>query len=205
MMLHVASMAAVFVDQVTQAPIQIQCVQQAAPESWVKWLLPTIVQTVVSLLSIFAGVAIAVRSFRANRTTEHEQWIRNEKAGHHRWLREQKKAEWREVLDAIKECQDSLPLVSLLEDGTPVSKDVLPAYHRVRKLQQILYDRLFIDQTTIAPLMSAFLDVSEQSKKAMAGEGFKYAIAYAAFVDKARKAAIKDLGVGGLNDTEANT
>jgi uncharacterized membrane protein YhaH (DUF805 family) len=90
MILHAASIAAFFVDQVAQAPVQIQCVQQATPESWLKWLLPTIVQTVVSLLSIFAGVCIAVRSFRANKKTEHEQWIRD-----------QKKVEWSALLRGV--------------------------------------------------------------------------------------------------------
>ena len=78
MVLHAASMAAVFVDQVALAPVVVQCAPNA-PDSWLKWLLPTIVQMVVSLLSIFAGVGIAVRSFRANKRTEHEQWVRDKK------------------------------------------------------------------------------------------------------------------------------
>jgi hypothetical protein len=88
MILHAASIAAFFVDQLVQAPVQIQCVQQTAPESWLKWLLPTIVQTVVSIASITAGVGIAVASFRANKKTEHEKWIRD-----------QKKAEWSQLLE----------------------------------------------------------------------------------------------------------
>jgi hypothetical protein len=52
--------------------------------------LPTIVQTVVSLLSIFAGVGIAVRSFRASKETEHAQWVRN-----------QKKEEWSLLLSSV--------------------------------------------------------------------------------------------------------
>jgi hypothetical protein len=100
MILHAASIAAFFVDQLAQAPVQIQCVQQAAPESWLKWLLPTIVQTVISLLSIFAGVAIAVRSFQANRKTEHEQWVRD-----------QKKTEWKELLKSVAEFGNIVPVV----------------------------------------------------------------------------------------------
>jgi len=90
MILHAASIVAHFIDQATQAPVQIQCVQQTTPEPMLKWLLPTIVQTVVSLLSIFAGVGIAVRSFRANKKTEHEQWVRD-----------QKKAEWKQLLEGV--------------------------------------------------------------------------------------------------------
>ena len=96
----IALIAALFVDQLAPAPVQIQCVQQSMPESWLKWLLPTIVQTVVSLLSIFAGVAIAVRSFQANRKTEHEQWVRD-----------QKKAEWKEIVEALNKCHPYLPQV----------------------------------------------------------------------------------------------
>jgi hypothetical protein len=101
MILHAASIATFFVDQLAQAPVQIQCVQQTAPESWLKWLLPTIVQTVVSLASITAGVLIAVLSFRKNRQSEHEQWERNQQAGHEQWVRDHKKAEWRELMKKV--------------------------------------------------------------------------------------------------------
>ena len=69
-------------------------------ESWVKWLLPTIVQTVVSLLSIAAGVGIAVWSFRRNRQTEHEQWVRDQKLG-----------EWRELISAVASVEDLIPIL----------------------------------------------------------------------------------------------
>lgn len=90
MSLHAAAMMAFFMGQAQQAPVQIQCVQQAAPDSWVKWLLPTIVQTVISLASITAGVWIAVASFRANKKAEHAQWVRD-----------QKKAEWSALLHGV--------------------------------------------------------------------------------------------------------
>ena len=67
---------------------------------WVKWLLPTIVQTVVSLLSIAAGVGIAVWSFRRNRQTEHEQWVRDQKLG-----------EWRELISAVASVEDLIPIL----------------------------------------------------------------------------------------------
>jgi hypothetical protein len=89
MILHAASIAAFFVDQTPQAQCVVQCIQ-AAPDSWLKWLLPTIVQTVISLASITAGVWIAVASFRANKRAEHEQWARD-----------QKKAEWNALLHGV--------------------------------------------------------------------------------------------------------
>jgi hypothetical protein len=94
MILYVASVAAVVVGTATTSPVQIQCVQQAAPESWMRWLLPTIIQTVVSLASIGAGVGIAVWSFRRNRESEQNQWVRNQRAAHIQWIRDQRKAEW---------------------------------------------------------------------------------------------------------------
>jgi hypothetical protein len=188
MILHVASIAAFFVDQLAQAPVQIHCIQQAAPESWLKWLLPTIVQTVVSLASITAGVLIAVWSFRKNRQTEHE-----------RWILDQKKAEWVELLNAINDCQDALPLVDLLAGITPVNASIIQAYEKVRRLQQILFDRLFIGKSTLEPIMSAYFNVSEKAKMAMGGHAIEYTVAYAVFVDKVRGAARKDLGIQGIN------
>jgi hypothetical protein len=104
MISHASSMAVLFADRVAQAPVVVQCAQ-AVPESWVKWLLPTIIQTIVSLASITAGVWIAVASFRANKGKEHTQWILDHK-----------RAEWRELLKGAAEIQrvlrmESMPLV----------------------------------------------------------------------------------------------
>jgi len=54
-------------------------------------LAQAIVQTAVSLLSIAAGVGIAVWSFRRNRQSEHEQFVRD-----------QKQAEWKEILGKFR-------------------------------------------------------------------------------------------------------
>ncbi len=88
MIFHIASMAALLVNQ-AQASVVAQCAP-STPDPWWKWLLPTIVQTVVSLASIGAGVAIAVWSFRRNRQSERGQWIRD-----------QKKAEWSSLLRSV--------------------------------------------------------------------------------------------------------
>lgn len=92
-MLHAVSMTAMLVGQIAQAPIVVQCGPPTS-DPWWKWLLPTAVQTVVSLLSIGAGVAIAVLSFRKNRKSEQNQWVRNQRAAHIQWIRDQKQAEW---------------------------------------------------------------------------------------------------------------
>ena len=93
MILHAASIAAFFVDQLEQAPVQIQCVQQAATESWLKQWIPT----TVSLLSIGVGVWIARWSFRVSSEREHEQWILD-----------QKKAEWKNLLSEIAACEKEI-------------------------------------------------------------------------------------------------
>jgi hypothetical protein len=110
MILHVASIAAFFVDQLAFEPVVVQCAPTES-ESWVKWLLPTIVQTTISLVSIVVGVGIAVWSFRRNRQSEHEQWVRNQKVGHEQWTRDQKKAEWKELLKSVAEFGNIVPVV----------------------------------------------------------------------------------------------
>ncbi len=90
MILHFVPALGSFVGASAKTLAQLQCALQSQPDPWQKWLLPTIVQTVVSLLSIGAGVAIAVWSFRRNRQTEHDQWIRD-----------QRKAEWSCLLRSV--------------------------------------------------------------------------------------------------------
>jgi hypothetical protein len=125
-------MIALFMDTVRQTPCALQCVQPAA-ESWLKWLLPTIVQTVISLLSIGAGVGIAVWSFRKNRRSEHEQWVRNQKAGHEQWILDQKRAEWRELLKKAAKIEHVIPAVVLeaYERFHLIVEELVPATRRL--------------------------------------------------------------------------
>jgi hypothetical protein len=187
MIIRVAAMAAVFADQMMQAPTVVQCAP-TVPEPWWKWLL----QFALSVVPVAGGVWIAWMAFHWNSKREHEQWILD-----------QKKLEWRELLDAINECQDSLPLMAQLGDkSSAVSSTVLNDYQKVRKAQQILYDRLFIDRSTIAPVMSAWLSASEKGMTAIGGDALGYALAYGALVDKVRQAARKDLGLKGVDNPE---
>jgi len=124
MFFHPAALLAFFADQATQAPVVVQC-PQAAPESWVKWLLPTI----VSLLSIAAGVWIAVRSFRRNRQTEHEQWVRDQKLG-----------EWRELISVVASVEDLIPiLIDVKVDLDALKQAILRVFPYLR-------NRLFINK-----------------------------------------------------------
>ena len=181
MVVHLVEMIGAMAAQ-AQGAIQVQCVQQAAAEPWVKWLLPTLVQTIVSLASIAAGVSIAVWSFRRNRQTEHEQWVRD-----------QKKAEWRELLEAVKAAQDSLPIVArMTEESSPATEEMI---EKVRHAQQVFFNRLFIDRSIIAPLMGSWVAVSEKAKSAISDGLLDYTVAYLALVDSIIIAARKDLGM----------
>jgi hypothetical protein len=91
MMFHAASITAFFLQQTPQPQCVVRCVQ-AAQEPTLKWLLPTIVQTIISLASIAAGVLIAVWSFHATSNR-----------GHKRWVLDQKRAEWKELLVGLSE------------------------------------------------------------------------------------------------------
>jgi len=141
-MIHsVVSMVAVFVDQMTQAPVVVQCAP-VATESWLKWLLPAAVQTVVSLLSIAAGVMIAVWSFRRNRQSEHEQWIRD-----------QKRTEWKEILQATADMENAIPAVAKIQERYDSVAKCLP-----RKIARLLATRgscVFVGEVLDLPGSSA--------------------------------------------------
>lgn len=110
MALHAAEMIGLLAGGIQQTPV-VQCVT-AAPESWIKWLLPTIVQTVVSLASIAAGVWIALWSFRSTSKSDHK-----------RRVLDQKKAERGQLLRSIAATQRVLmseaakERVELMVDG----------------------------------------------------------------------------------------
>jgi hypothetical protein len=94
MIIHVASMAAVFVDQLSQAPVVILCAQ-AAPEPLWKSLL----QIAQIIIPVAGGVLIAWMAFRWNSRKEHAQWIRD-----------RRRAEWKELLVKIAEIEHEIPI-----------------------------------------------------------------------------------------------
>jgi hypothetical protein len=159
MILHAASIAAFFVDQLAQVPVQVQCVQQAAPESWLKWLLPTIVQTVVSLASITAGVLIAVWSFRKNRQAQHEQWVRD-----------QKKAEWSVVVSKLATVDNNIPFSFSGERWLSICDGMLDDLHCVlSSMRNTLFISEEIEKKDITANFTKF--VSEAGEKIMRIKG----------------------------------
>jgi hypothetical protein len=129
MILHAASIAAFFVDQLTQAPVQIQCVQQSTPESWLKQWIPT----AVSLLSVGIGVWIARWSFRASSERDRE-----------RWMLDQKKAEWSRLLESVANINQIVYLGKTMnreiEEG--LKNDLKPA---IRALSVALANCIFLE------------------------------------------------------------
>lgn len=125
MILHAASMAAVFVDQLAQAPVEIQCAQ-AATDPWWKWWAQ-------SVIPVAGGTLIAVWSFVQSRKTEQLNWERNQNAAHKQWVLDQKRAEWSGMLRATAEVQRVLRI-----ENTPnkerierIVEELKPALHEL--------------------------------------------------------------------------
>lgn len=141
MILHAASIAAFFAGQLAQPPVQIQCVQQAEPESWVKWLL----QFALSIVPVAGGVGIALWSFHATSKREHK-----------RWILDQKKAEWKELFTAITEVQKEFPPIYVTELLTigkeeKITKEIANKWNEIeRKIDVIaMMPFIFIAQKLI--------------------------------------------------------
>jgi hypothetical protein len=111
----ITSIAAFFVDQVTQAPVVVQCTQ-AVPEPRWKWL----VQPLSGLIPVAGGVGIALWSFSAASKREHE-----------RWVLDQKKADWSAVLSRFTAADIKLPHVFKNVEWLELTKGLLPAFRDI--------------------------------------------------------------------------
>jgi len=205
MIFPLASTTAFLVDALAQAPVIVR-VPEATPEPWTKWLLPTIIQTIVSLASICAGVGIAVWSFRRNRQSEHEQWVRNQKAAHEQWIRDQRKAEWRELLDAIIACELYMVLADRhkkgeIESSAQQQSDTALA---MLKVKHCLEDRVFID----GPELSAIRTLWETNANKTTSGGWESLASllgeHQNLIKEVRETAKKDLIVMSGFDTVIN-
>jgi hypothetical protein len=99
MIIHAASIAAFFVDQVTQAPVQVQCVQQAAPSPEWKWWMSALAPWVGPLLSGVVSIYVAWKVFHWQGEKDRKQWIRD-----------QRRAEWKDLLVKIAEIEHEIPI-----------------------------------------------------------------------------------------------
>lgn len=144
MISQIASFAAALADHMTLAPVVVQC-PPTPPDPWWKWLLPTLVQSIFSLFSIAAGVAIAVWSFRRNRQTEHEQYFRD-----HR------RAEWRELLDKIGAVSVAMTIDRPKQQISDRLRDSLV------ELAQCLDSRMFIEQQILGRFYAELTECLEK-------------------------------------------
>ena len=169
MMLHTAMMAALLADPSPASPIVVQLVQKPQSESVFKWWFPTLIQTILSLGSISAGVAIAVWSFRKNSTKEHLHWTRD-----------QKKAEWKDLLSQIAAIEEQLPMIvtgvrqySGLEAAV---LKIVPALDNTLFIRRSLEESGFVDRwlSFVAYVSNVFVSAvqtdNEITRQAFAGE-----------------------------------
>ncbi len=151
MVLHATTSAILFFTPASPVPVVVQLVQKSEPESWLKWLLPTVVQTVVSLASIAAGVLIAWRSFLA--TSERD---------HARWALDQKRAEWRELLIVFYEIgKDHFPPYKGEETAQELVSNL---QHIQRRLSSLPMQFIFIAQP-VSNVERAIEEFVRSSKK----------------------------------------
>ena len=141
MILHAASIAALFLDQAQPA----QCVPILLDSPW-KWIIQ-------SVIPVAGGTLIAVWSFVQNRKSEQKQWERNQRVGHEQWIRDQKKAEWRELLNAVHDCLLHCE-VSIFQNATmpKLAPVVALERNRIISLYQVIDSRIFIDPEVINPI-----------------------------------------------------
>ncbi|MGD0292290.1 MAG: hypothetical protein ABSB30_00380 [Terracidiphilus sp.] len=98
MILHTASMTALFVDQLAQVPVMVQCAPMV-PEPWWKWLVQSLFQLLLSVIPVAGGVWIALWSFQKSSRKEHEKWVRDQKV-----------PEWKCLIRRVAEFERIMPL-----------------------------------------------------------------------------------------------
>jgi len=176
MILHAISMIASLIQETPQPPCVVKCVANSGQDPLLSRLI------FAAIPSIFAlGIAWLV-------------FVWNGHKEHKRWILDQKKAEWREILDAIKTCEDFLPVTG--ESWKQVSEEVkLEAYERTRNVQQLFYDRLFVDHSAVERILSRWNAINELIMREDIVPALKYRSAYIELVEFTRGAARKDLGI----------
>jgi hypothetical protein len=109
MALHAAAMMAVFVDQMAQAPVVVNCAQVVPEPQW-KWWVSALAPWVGPLLSGMVSIYVAWRVFGWQNKKDRKQWILD-----------QKKAEWKELISEIAKIEVQIPVVIT---GIPDHKDL---------------------------------------------------------------------------------
>ncbi|MGP8185042.1 MAG: hypothetical protein ACLQKY_03150 [Terracidiphilus sp.] len=201
MILHAASIAALFVDQ-TQPT---QCVPTLPDSPW-KWIIQ-------SVIPVAGGTLIAVWSFVQNRKSEQKQWERNQRAGHEQWIQDQKKAEWRELLNAVRDSLLHCEISSFQNATMPKLAPVVALERdRIISLYQVVDSRIFIESKVIYPIRDQLNELLaakicyEEAGGAASTMDSKWANAiwvpgtkHTGFADAVSSAARTDLGIEFMN------
>jgi hypothetical protein len=145
---HAVSMVAVFVGQMAQAPVQIQCVQAVGQDPlWARLF-------VAAIPSIFA-LGIAWLVFRWNRKREHKQWVLDNK-----------KIEWRALLELASKVEQFMPSVAIGGELTKTVHD--PSFREhLREMTQTVLKCVFISKIKAEKIYNSLINVqlvNEQSK-----------------------------------------
>jgi hypothetical protein len=184
MILHAASFAAFFVDQATQSQCLVKCVSDAGHDSiWARLLF----EAVPSILAL--GIAALVFYWNGGRE-------------HKRWVLDQKRAEWRELLDVINECQLDILVASAPVNQAPARSrnDLMDANLKLMKAERVLDDRVFIDRSVLRPLITKWRTALKKTEEAAnSSDPFVTSVeSYVSFkqlIKAVREAAKKDLGI----------
>jgi hypothetical protein len=155
MILHAASIAAFFVDQLAQAPVQIQCVQQSTPSPEWRWWMGALALWVGPILSTAGSIYVAWRVFRWQSTKDKSQW-----------LLENKKTEWRALLELASKVEHFMPSVG--EGGESISAVHDPSFRQhLRDMTETVLKCVFISRAKAEKIYNILLNVqliNEESK-----------------------------------------
>ena len=184
MTIHAAAMIAVFVDQMQQAPVVVQCPSALNPD-------PIFARFIFAFVPSIFALAIAWLVFVWNGGREQKQWVRD-----------QKKAEWRGLLDFTSECWIALEISSQPKDGFKAGEPafVTDAKLKLLEIDQLLDTRIFIDQSVIGPIRAKWREARERAAQGSDSSSDKIAGSHALLLHSIlicylREAAKKDLGI----------
>jgi hypothetical protein len=146
MILHAASIAAFFVNQLAQTPVVVQCMQSTGQDPfWARLIF-------AAIPSIFAlGIAwLAIR------------W--NLHSDHRRWVRDNKKAEWKELLMYASAIEIFMPSVA-------IGSELIGAVHdsefnkHLRDMTRAALNCLFISETKSQKIYQMLVSVRMTNEK----------------------------------------
>jgi hypothetical protein len=128
MIFHVASMVALSVNTVSQAPVVVQCSPNPAQD-------PVSVRLLLASIPSAFALGIAWMAFQWNRQNESD-----------RWVRDQRRLEWRNLLDSLTSIEQAIPsafsaqLLKLLgKDSSAPDKYLLSVAAFERQMRTILF------------------------------------------------------------------